>query len=83
MQRTEDIYNPIWDDSGKLRDGCTVKMAVDYFKAIGIVSDTNISINGTFYTLRQLDYAPGHPEIMGAVIKTLDSGYYGTYGFSI
>lgn len=58
-------------------------MAVDYFKAIGIVSDTNISINGTFYTLRQLDYAPGHPEIMGAVIKALNSGYYGTYGFSI
>lgn len=78
-----EIYNPVWDDAGKLRDGCTVKMAVDYFKEIGIVSDTKITINGTFYTLRQLDYAPGHPEIMSATIKSLNPGYYGTHGFLI
>lgn len=83
MTRTEDIYNPIWDDSGKLRDGCTVKMAVDYFKSIGMVTYNSITINGTFYTLRQLEFAPGHPEIMGAIIKALAPGYYGTHGFEI
>lgn len=83
MKEIEKVYNPIWDGSGKLREGCTVKMALDYFTEIGMTSDTNITINGTFYTIRQLDFAPGHPEIMGATIKALDNGYYGSYGFRI
>lgn len=83
MSKKEDIYAPLWDDSGKLRNGCTVKMAVDYFKAVGMVSDASITINGKFYTLRQLEYAPGHPEIMRATIKALVPGYYGTHGFVI
>lgn len=76
-----EIYNPIWDDAGKLREGCTVRQAVEYLRRTGMVSDTPITINGTFYTLRQLDFAPGHPEIMNATITALDSGYYGTIGF--
>lgn len=78
-----EIYNPIWDDSGKLRNGCTVRMAVNYFKSVRMVSDTNITINGVFYTLRQLELNPECLQIMESEIKALDSGYYGTYGFKI
>ena len=80
MEYTID-YNPIWDSAGKLRDGCTLRTAVEWITAVGINSYSAICVNGELTNLNALSLQDA--SFLDKPIKRLSSLYYGTLSFDV
>ena len=70
-------YDPLWDERGELRRGCTVREALDWLTRHGSHSaGESVYINGVSYKLGRLLYGPDRPEIAD---KPISRGYDGDY----
>ncbi len=77
-------YDPLWDESGELRRGCTVREALAWLTKCGshTVGET-VCINGVSYKLGRLLYGPNRPEIADKPISRVCDGYYRQLNFSV
>ena len=52
-------YDPLWDEQGQLRRGCTVREALAWLTKFGSHSaGENVCVNGVSYKLGSLLYGP-------------------------
>lgn len=77
-------YDPLWDECGELRRGCTVREALDWLTQHGSHSaGESVYINGVSYKLGRLLYGPDRPEIADKPISRVYDGYYRQLNFSV
>lgn len=77
-------YDPLWDERGELRRGCTVREALDWLTKFGChTAGENVCINGVNYKLGHLLYGPNRPEIADKPISRVCDGYYRQLTFSV
>lgn len=77
-------YDPLWDESGELRRGCTVREALVWLTKHGSHSTgENVYINGISYKLGCLLYGPNRPEIADKPISHVYDGYYRQLNFNV
>ena len=75
----ESNYDPIWDERGELRRGCTVREALAWLTNHGSHSaGESVYINGVGYRL-----GPNRPEIADKPISRIYDGYYRQLNFSV
>ena len=80
----EPNYDPLWDERGELRRGCTVREALSWLTKHGSHSaGENVYINGVSYKLGRLLYGPNRPEIADKPISRVYDGYYRQLNFSV
>ncbi len=57
-------YDPLWDEQGRLRQGCTVREALDWLTKYGSHSaGEDVCINGVNYKLGSLLYGPRRKKL--------------------
>ena len=57
-------YDPLWDESGELRRGCTVREALAWLTQFGgHTAGETVSVNGVIYKAGHLLYGPNRPDI--------------------
>lgn len=77
-------YDPLWDDEGYLRMGCTVREALDWLTRFGGRSaGENVSINGALYRVERLLYGPDRPAVADKPIASVCDGYYSHLCFRV
>ena len=77
-------YDPIWDECGELRRGCTVREALVWLtKWGGRSAGESVCINGVDYTVGRLLYGPNQPEVADRPISHIYDGYYRQLNFSV
>ena len=77
-------YDPLWDESGDLRQGCTVGEALTWLTTFGSHSAGEcVYVNGVGYTAGRLLYGPNRPEIADKPICRVCDGYYRQLNFSV
>ncbi len=77
-------YDPLWDESGELRRGCTVREALGWLTKYGSHSaGETVCVNGVSYPLGRLLYGPNRPEIADKPISRICDGYYHQLNFSV
>ena len=77
-------YDPLWDERGELRRGCTVREALAWLTKHGSHSaGESVYINGVSYKLGRLLYGPNRPEIADKPISRIYDGYYRQLIFSV
>ena len=70
-------YDPLWDERGELRRGCTVSEALTWLTKCGSHSaGETVSINGELYKIGRLLYGPDRPAIADKSISQVCDGYY-------
>lgn len=75
---------PLWDESGELRRGCTVREALAWLTRFGSHSaGESVYINGVGYKVGRLLYGPDRPEIADKPISRVCDGYYRQLNFSV
>ena len=71
-------YDPLWDEQGQLRRGCTVREALAWHSA-----GENVCVNGVSYKLGSLLYGPDRPAVADKPISRVYDGYYRQLNFSV
>lgn len=80
----EPNYDPLWDERGELRRGCTVREALAWLTKHGSHSaGESVYINGVSYKLGRLLYGPNRPEIVDKPISRVYDGYYRQLNFNV
>ncbi len=78
------ICDPLWDEHGELRRGCTVREALDWLTQHGSHNaGEDVYINGVGYKVGRLLYGPNRPEIADKPISHVCDGYYRQLNFSV
>ena len=78
------ICDPLWDEHGELRRGCTVREALDWLTQHGSHNaGEDVYINGVGYKVGRLLYGPNRPEIADKPISHVCEGYYRQLNFSV
>ena len=78
------ICDPLWDEHGELRRGCTVREALDWLTQHGSHNaGEDVYINGVGYKVGRLLYGPTRPEIADKPISHVCDGYYRQLNFSV
>lgn len=76
--------NPLWDERGELRRGCTVGEALIWLTQCGSHSTgESVSINGELYKIGRLLYGPGRPSVADKPISGVCDGYYHRLTFRV
>lgn len=87
MEDTEDMelgYDPLWDEQGRLRQGCTVGEALAWMtKFGGHTPGESVCINGVGYKIGRLLYGPERPAVADKPISRVYDGYYRQLNFSV
>ena len=77
-------YDPLWDEQGRLRQGCTVGEALAWMtKFGGRTAGESVCINGVGYKIGRLLYGPERPAVADKPISRVYDGYYRQLNFSI
>ena len=77
-------YDLIWDESGELRRGCTVREALAWLTRFGgRTAGEAVIINGTLYKIGRLLYGPERPAVADKPIAHIFDGYYHQLNFSV
>jgi len=77
-------YDPLWDEQGELRRGCTVREALTWLTKFGAHSPGEpVWINGVGYTIGRLIYGPERPAVADKPISRVYDGYYRQLNFSV
>ena len=77
-------YDPIWDESGELRLGCTVREALAWLTRFGgRTAGEPVMINGVVYKVGHLLYDPERPDVAHKPIAHVFDGYYHQLNFSV
>ena len=77
-------YDPIWDECGELRRGCTVSEALTWLTDCGSHSvGETVSINGELYKIGRLLYGPNRPAVADKPISGFCDGYYRRLTFRV
>ncbi len=80
----EQYYDPLWDENGELRQGCTVCEALAWLTRFGSHSaGEDVCINGVRYKVGTLLYGPDRPAVAEKVISRVCDGYYHQLNFSV
>ncbi len=77
-------YDPLWDEQGRLRRGCTVAEALAWLTKFGSHSaGETVFINGVGYKVGALLYGPDRPAVADKPISRVYDGYYRQLNFSV
>ena len=77
-------YDPLWDENGELRRGCTVGKALAWLTSYGSHSaGETVCINGICYKVGALLYGPDRPSVADQPISRVCDGYYHQLYFSV
>lgn len=77
-------YDPLWDERGELRRGCTVRDALSWLTECGSHSaGETVYINGELYKIGRLLYGPDRPAIADKPISGVCDGYYRCLTFRV
>lgn len=77
-------YDPLWDECGELRRGCTVGEALAWLtKFGGRTAGESVLINGVVYKIGSLLYDPNRPAVADKPIAHVFDGYYRQLSFSV
>lgn len=77
-------YDPLWDERGELRRGCTVSDALAWLIQFGGHSaGESVCINGVPYKAGRLLYGPERPAVADKPIARVCDGYYRQLNFSV
>lgn len=77
-------YDPLWDERGELRQGCTVEEALTWLTKFGGRSaGESVCINGVGYKIGRLLYGPERPAVANRTISRVYDGYYRQLNFSV
>lgn len=77
-------YDPLWDERGELRRGCTVREALAWLTKFGSHTvGEDVCINGVNYKVGRLLYGPNRPEIADKPISHVCDGYYRQLNFNV
>jgi hypothetical protein len=77
-------HDPLWDESGELRRGCTVREALAWLTQFGSHdAGENVCVNGVSYKLGRLLYGPDRPAVSDKPISRICDGYYHQLNFSV
>ena len=77
-------YDPLWDERGELRRGCTVREALAWLtKFGGHTAGETVSVNGVIYKAGHLLYGPNRPDIADRPISRVCDGYYRQLNFHV
>ncbi len=76
--------DPLWDEQGRLRRGCTVREALAWLTKCGSHSaGENVCVNGVSYKVGSLLYGPDRPAVADRLISRVYDGYYRQLNFSV
>lgn len=76
--------NPLWDEQGEFRRGCTVGEALSWLTKCGSHSaGESVSINGELYKIGRLLYGPDKPAVADKPISRVCDGYYRQLTFRV
>ncbi len=77
-------YDPIWDERGELRRGCTVREALAWMTKFGDhTAGEFVFVNGVAYKIGRLLYGPERPAVADKTISRVYDGYYRQLNFSV
>ena len=77
-------YDPLWDERGELRRGCTVREALAWLtKFGGHTAGESVCINGVRYKIGRLLYGPERPAVADKPISWVCDGYHRPLNFSV
>ncbi len=77
-------YDPLWDEEGELRRGCTVREALTWLtKFGGHTAGESCCVNGVAYKIGSLLYGPNRPAVADKPISFVCDGYYRQLNFSV
>ena len=77
-------YDPLWDERGELRRGCTVGQALAWLTKCGSHSaGETVYINGETYKIGRLLYGPDRPAVADKTISRVCDGYYHRLTFNV
>ena len=74
-------YDPLWDEQGQLRRGCTVGEALAWLG--GRTAGESVCINGVGYKIGRLIYGPERPAVADKPIARIYDGYYRQLNFRV
>lgn len=75
-------FNPLWDERGQLRRGCTIHSALSWLTTYGNYSmGDSVNINGELYTVGNLLYQERYSKIAEMQISNVRDGYSRHLGF--
>ena len=78
------FFDPLWDERGELRRGCTVGQALTWLTKCGSHSaGETVYINGELYKIGQLLYGPNRPAVADKTISRVCDGYYRRLTFRV
>ncbi len=78
------IDDPLWDERGELRRGCTVREALTWMtKFGGHTAGECCCVNGVVYKIGRLLYGPDRPAAADKPISRVYDGYYRQLNFSV
>ena len=78
------FFDPLWDERGELRRGCTVGQALTWLTKGGSHSaGETVYINGELYKIGQLLYGPNRPAVADKTISRVCDGYYRRLTFRV
>lgn len=76
--------DPLWDEHGELRRGCTVREALAWMTKFGGHSaGESCRVNGVAYKIGRLLYGPDRPAVADKPISRVCDGYYHQLNFSV
>lgn len=76
--------NPLWDERGEFRRGCTVGEALTWLTNCGSHSaGETVYINGELYKIGRLLYGPDRPAVADKPIARVCDGYYHRLTFRV
>ncbi len=71
------LFDPLWDEGGELRRGCTVSEALAWLTGHGSHSAGEmVDINGETYPIGRLLYGPERPTVADKPIARICDGYF-------
>ena len=77
-------YDPLWNERGELRRGCTVGEALTWLTKCGSHSaGESVSINGELYKIGRLLYGTDRPAVAEKTISGVCDGYYQRLMFKV
>ncbi len=77
-------YDPLWDEQGRLRRGCTVAEALAWLTKYGSHSaGETVYVNGISYKVGALLYGPDRPAVADKPISRVYDGYYRQLNFNV
>lgn len=80
----KDTFDSIWDESGELRRGCTVREVLTYLVDYGGHSaGESVCVNGVRYCAGRLLYGPERPAVADRPIAHISDGYFRQLNFSV